>query len=102
MPLSPDPSTSPSGEPESRQPHLSIVIPIYNERENILPLWEELSPILRSLGSPFEVLFVDDGSRDGSAEILDRLRAKRPETRLLRGPRRSGQSAALLAGFRAA
>ncbi|MEK7715074.1 MAG: glycosyltransferase, partial [candidate division NC10 bacterium] len=51
-------------------PELSVVIPVYNEEENLPPLWEELRGVLDGLGLAFEVVFVDDGSRDRSAEII--------------------------------
>jgi dolichol-phosphate mannosyltransferase len=81
---------------------LSIVIPVYNERANLPPLWEEIHPVLNSLARSFEVIFVDDGSTDGSAEELARIRAAAPEVRVLHLEVNSGQSAALFAGFRAA
>ena len=89
-----------SGPP--RLPQLSIVIPVYNERANLLPLWEELRPSLISIGRTFEVIFVDDGSTDDSAEEMARIRAGSPEVRVLRAEANAGQTAALLAGFGAA
>lgn len=80
---------------------LSIVIPVYNERENLVPLWEELRAVLASLHVSYEVILVDDGSDDGSAGILSSLRERHPEIRILHLDRNRGQTAALLAGFRA-
>ena len=48
---------------------LSVVIPVYNEEASLPPLWSELREVLERLGLAFEVVFVDDGSRDRSAEI---------------------------------
>lgn len=86
---------------ESANPRLSIVIPVYNEEENLIPLWEELRSALARIGATHEVLFVDDGSTDGSPIILARLHARHPEVRVLTARRNSGQSAAMIAGFRA-
>jgi glycosyltransferase involved in cell wall biosynthesis len=78
------------------------VIPVYNERESILPLWKELRSTLQSADGRHEVIFVDDGSDDGSLEVLFRLRADHPEVRVLRARHNAGQTAAMLSGFRAA
>jgi glycosyltransferase involved in cell wall biosynthesis len=83
-------------------PRLSIVIPAFNEEENIEPLWEELVPHLERLGHPFEVLLIDDGSTDRGAERVRALARRDSRLRLLRLRWRSGQSAAFDAGFRAA
>ena len=83
-------------------PLLSIVLPIYNEEENILPLMEEISAALRGAGRSFEVIAVDDGSRDNSLEVLRQATTKYPELRVLRFWKNAGQSAAFDAGFRAA
>jgi len=82
--------------------HLSIVIPIFNEKDNLVPVWDELAAALdKAAPGSHEVLFVDDGSSDGSSEILRRLRDGAPAIRVLRFPSNSGQSAAIFAGFRA-
>ena len=81
-------------------PEISIVIPVYNEEENLPILAAELHGAMRSLGRPYEVLFVDDGSADGSPEVLRRLAREDPAVRVIRQRRNSGQSAALDAGFR--
>jgi dolichol-phosphate mannosyltransferase len=86
----------------SEVPQISIVIPAYNEKENLLPLWEELRSTLRSLSLTFEVIFVDDGSVDGSREVLSAIRRGDPTVRVLRLAANRGQTAALMAGFRAA
>jgi glycosyltransferase involved in cell wall biosynthesis len=83
-------------------PRISVVIPLRDERDNLWPLWEELRPVLEGVTREFEVLFVNDGSADGSAEILDLLASTDARIRVLRLERPSGQSAALDAGFRAA
>ncbi len=81
---------------------LSAVVPIYNEKQNIQPLVDELLRELDRVGAPFELLLVDDGSSDGSGEALDRIAVTRPEIRALHLERNRGQSAALGAGFDAA
>jgi glycosyltransferase involved in cell wall biosynthesis len=92
-----------SGSVEGRgSPKVSVVIPIYNERENILALGEEVRRSLMTLGARSEVIFVDDGSDDGSTEVLARIRLSSPEVRVLRLAKNAGQSSALAAGIRAA
>jgi len=83
-------------------PRLSVVVPAYNESENLVPLLDALRPPLDGLGWPYEILIVDDGSTDGSRGVLDTLCAAHPCLRVLRFARNAGQSAAFLAGFDAA
>ena len=85
-----------------KAPFYSIVIPIYNEAENIEPLFYELKESLSQLeNKPWEVIFVDDGSKDTSAAIIKKLQQKHPEVRLLRLKKNAGQTAAFDAGFKA-
>ncbi|MFC7243361.1 glycosyltransferase family 2 protein [Catellatospora aurea] len=80
-------------------PRLSVVIPMYNE-EAVLPLLvSRLRPVLDGLGQTYEVVAVDDGSRDATAAIVTLIRAKWPELRLVRLRRNSGHQAALTAGL---
>ena len=81
---------------------ISVVLPIYNERDNLLPLLDELEGVLTSMNKRFEIIAVDDGSSDGSSDLLRRAVADRPYLRALFFRRNSGQSAAFDAGFRAA
>ena len=81
---------------------LSVVIPVYNEEESLPPLWQELRPVLEGLGLAFEVIFVDDGSEDRSAEVVRGLRERDPRVRLVRLKTNAGETAATDAGFRAA
>jgi len=81
---------------------LSVVIPVYNEEENLPPLWEELRSVLEPLRLSFEVVFVDDGSRDRSAEIIRGFRERDPRVRLVRLKVNAGETAATDAGFKAA
>ncbi len=80
-------------------PTYSVVIPLYNEVENVEPLYRELKPVLDQLGAPYEVIFVDDGSRDGTFEVLLKLYREDPTVHLVRLSRNFGQTAALAAGF---
>jgi glycosyltransferase involved in cell wall biosynthesis len=81
---------------------LSIVIPVYNEEENLPLLWPELLAVLEPLGVAFEVIFVDDGSRDGSAEVVRALREADGRVRLVRLKTNAGETAATDAGLKAA
>jgi glycosyltransferase involved in cell wall biosynthesis len=81
---------------------LSVVIPVYNEEENLPLLWPELRGVLESMGVAFEVIFVDDGSRDRSAELIRAMRESDPRVRLVRLKVNAGETAATDAGFKAA
>ena len=89
------------GETRSR-PGISLVIPVYNERDNLALLHSELAGVMASVGDACEILFVDDGSTDGSDRVLRDLRASDPRVRVLTLARNSGQSAAMDAGFKSA
>jgi len=80
-------------------PEISVVIPVFNEEESLPILAAELQGVLRSLGRPCEVIFVDDGSTDRSLEVLVGLAQADPAVRIVRQRRNAGQSAALAAGF---
>lgn len=80
-------------------PSLSVVIPVFNEEDNLPALLGELTAVLRSLQCPFEILCVDDASTDGSWAVLRQLRARHPELRILRHRVNSGESAAQASGF---
>jgi glycosyltransferase involved in cell wall biosynthesis len=78
---------------------ISVVVPLYNERDNLAPLHRELSRAVGAMGRSYELLFVDDGSTDGSADELRRLKASDPHVRVIRLARNSGQTAALACGL---
>ncbi len=78
---------------------LSIVIPIYNEEENLLILYEKLKNVLDSLGKSYEIIFVNDGSTDKSWEIIKELAEKDPHVVGVNFRRNFGQTAAMSAGF---
>jgi dolichol-phosphate mannosyltransferase len=79
---------------------LSVVVPVCNEAENVEPLAREIHAALNS--RDYEMIFIDDGSTDATAAILQRLKAELPALRVLRHSFRSGQSAAVASGVRAA
>ena len=79
---------------------LSVLIPVYNEQDVLALLFERLYPVLDALGRSYEVLFVNDGSSDNSADILSQQFEQRPDvTRVLFLSSNAGQHAALIAGF---
>jgi glycosyltransferase involved in cell wall biosynthesis len=75
---------------------------VYDEEESLPPLWTELREVLEELGLTFEVIFVDDGSRDRSAEVIRGFREADPRVRLVRLKENGGETAATDAGFKAA
>jgi glycosyltransferase involved in cell wall biosynthesis len=78
---------------------LSVVVPIRNEERSVALLYDELAAALDPLGEPWEAVFVDDGSTDGSFAALTRLHAAAPNVRVVRLRRNFGKAAALMAGF---
>jgi glycosyltransferase involved in cell wall biosynthesis len=79
---------------------VSVVIPLFNERDNLGPLHEELARVLGGLGRTYEMLFVDDGSTDGGLEVLRKIKAADAHVRVIRLARNSGQTAALACGLK--
>jgi len=78
---------------------LSILIPIFNEEENISSLYDRLLAALKKIGRPYEVIFIDDGSSDGSLEILLDISKKNSNVKIISFSRNFGQTAALSAGI---
>lgn len=85
--------------PNPESPELSVILPVFNERENVGPLLEEIRAALGGTGRRWEVLAVDDCSRDDSVDVLRGLQPRYPELRVLRHRRNCGQSAAFATGL---
>lgn len=83
-------------------PDLSVVIPVYNEEENLEQLHREFSEVLKAVGRPYELILVDDGSTDRSFEVLTAIHARDPHVRVIQFRRNFGQTAGFAAGFAAA
>lgn len=83
-------------------PRFSLVVPLHNEAGNILPLVERAAAVLGPLAGGHEILLVDDGSTDGTADEISAAIARWPQCRTLRLPHNLGQNVALLAGLQAA
>lgn len=90
------------GQAAKKDISLSIVIPLYNEQENIPRLIKELDDFLKNFNKEFEVIIIDDGSSDNSYQMLSELARKRKYLRLLRFGANFGQTAAISAGFHSA
>lgn len=89
----------------STNPQLSVVVPVFNEQDNVAPLVHEITAALRGvagLGSNFEIVYVDDCSRDGTLAALRALQADVPELRVVQHLAQSGQSTAIRNGVKAA
>jgi len=88
----------------SSSPWISVVIPIKDERDNLTPLTDRLIKVLEardeSRTAPFEIIYIDDGSTDGSSEIIDELAARHTQVQVLHFDRNYGQSAGFDAGFK--
>jgi dolichol-phosphate mannosyltransferase len=82
-------------------PELSIVVPVYNEEESLSLLWQEIRDALDPTGLQYEVIFVDDGSLDRSAEIIREFRERDRRARLIKLKANAGETAATDAGFKA-
>ena len=83
--------------PDAAAVDVSVVIPVFDEEKNLEPLHEGLTEALA--GRSYEVVFADDGSRDGSGAVLDRIAASDPHVRVLHFARNFGQTAAIAAGI---
>jgi glycosyltransferase involved in cell wall biosynthesis len=83
-------------------PDISVFLPVFNEEPNLRPLHEKLNQALEQLGRTAEVIYVDDGSSDGSLNILREIAAKDPRVRVIALRRNYGQTPAMAAGIHAA
>ena len=84
----------------SHEPDLSIIIPIKNERENIPILYQQITDVLVSIKKNYEIIFVDDGSTDGSLEVLKKLSLSDSNVKIIQFRKNYGQTAAMSAGFK--
>lgn len=81
-------------------PYISVVIPVHNEQEVLNSLFNRLFPVMDSFNKPFEVIFINDGSKDNTEAVLDELQTKRPgEVRIIHFNGNFGQHMAIMAGF---
>lgn len=79
--------------------NLSVVIPLYNEEENVTALHERLAPVLQGMNVRHEIIYVDDGSADGTLALLNGIQNRDPHVLVLSLRRNFGQTAAFAAGF---
>ncbi|MCM8765660.1 MAG: glycosyltransferase family 2 protein [Candidatus Omnitrophica bacterium] len=79
---------------------ISVVIPVFNEEKNLFPLYERLISVLNSLNKDYEIIFVDDGSRDKSLAVIREIKKINPRIKIIKFKRNYGQTFALDAGFR--
>lgn len=85
-----------------RTPDISVIVPLYNEEESLPELFDKIEQTIGRMQMSFEAIFVDDGSTDGSFQVLERLHRKHRELKVIRFRRNFGKSAALSVGFREA
>ncbi|HEV3416446.1 MAG TPA: lysylphosphatidylglycerol synthase domain-containing protein [Pirellulales bacterium] len=78
---------------------LSVVVPVYNERENLPRLYRAITRVMEPLGQPYEIVLVDDGSTDGSGRVLSEMAAQDSRVKIARFRRNFGQTAAINAGI---
>lgn len=106
--MNPDASGAPATDPARRNPvdpgpaaalHLSVVVPLFNEERNVPVLHEALTHALRGIGCTYEIVVVDDGSSDGTPQLLRALAQDDPHLRVIQFRRNYGQTAAMSAGF---
>jgi len=91
-----------TGLDEKRPIDISLVVPVYNEEENLPILIPEMTEVLQGLGKSYEMIFVDDGSTDGSRALLKRMIAQDPRIRLLGFKKNCGETGAGAAGLKEA
>jgi len=85
---------------ETKSPKFSVVIPVLNEKDSLPSLLQEIVTVMEKQSWPYEVLFIDDGSRDGTPEVLRELSRVNPHVRLFLFGQHRGKSAALACGFK--
>lgn len=85
--------------PEKHDVFLSVVVPLYDEGENVTRFYERLKPVLERIGRPYEVLMIDDGSSDNTFELVRGICGRDPSVRAIQFRRNFGQTAAMAAGI---
>lgn len=85
---------------DKSEKELSVIIPLFNEKKNLISLYGELKSALRSVGKSYEIIFIDDGSSDDSWSVLEKLRATDKDIKGIQFRKNSGKAAALSAGFK--
>lgn len=85
--------------PKATPPYLSVIVPLYNEEESLPELLGNIKNALKELRKPYEVIFIDDGSTDGSFGVLKTLHRENKSVKVVRFRRNFGKSAALSVGF---
>jgi glycosyltransferase involved in cell wall biosynthesis len=88
-----------NGSPKKETPKLSVVVPVYNEQDCVVRLYDALIEVCEKVDLPYELVFVDDGSQDNTYPILQRLHASDRRVRVVRFRKNYGQTAAMTAGF---
>src|SRR3989338_9195985 len=83
-----------------KEPDISIVIPVYNEQENIFILYSRLKNVLNNIKKSYEIIFIDDGSTDNSFNILEKLYNRDKRIEVMKFRKNFGQTAALNVGFK--
>jgi len=91
-----------NGDGASDAPDISVFLPVFDEEPNLRPLHEKLDKALEQLGRTAEIIYIDDGSRDGSLSILRELAERDARVRVVSLKRNYGQTAAMAAGIDAA
>ncbi|MBI2619369.1 MAG: glycosyltransferase family 2 protein [Ignavibacteriales bacterium] len=101
MPRTTRQRTRPSapGKTNGRTLSVSVIVPLFNEAESIPELYQSIRESLKTLAKPFEVIFIDDGSTDGSFDVLRNLHRRNRDVKVIRFRRNFGKSAALSVGF---
>jgi glycosyltransferase involved in cell wall biosynthesis len=99
MMIQPAPASREAPDPAAKALDISVLIPVLDEAESVLPLSEQLARILEGLHKSFEIIFIDDGSTDATAERVKEVHEADPRVKLVRLRRNFGKAAALCAGF---
>jgi glycosyltransferase involved in cell wall biosynthesis len=87
---------------QHKPPYLSVVVSLKDEEESLRELFQKIADVMKRMQASFEVIFVDDGSTDGSFAVLSALHAQHPEVKAIRFRKNYGKAAALTAGFKEA